>query len=54
MLSRILWAMLSIAVGFALVALWQLAADLRLISPVFFPGPIARGRRWSRACKAAS
>jgi len=44
MFTRILWAMLSIAVGFALVAVWQLAADLRLISPVFFPGP---DRAWA-------
>jgi ABC-type nitrate/sulfonate/bicarbonate transport system permease component len=39
MLTRVLWAILSIAVGFALVAVWQLGADLGLISPVFFPGP---------------
>jgi sulfonate transport system permease protein len=44
MLTRVLWAMLSIAVGFALVAVWQLAADLQLISPVFFPGP---DRAWA-------
>jgi sulfonate transport system permease protein len=44
MMARVLWAMLSIAVGFALVAVWQLAADLQLISPVFFPGP---DRAWA-------
>ena len=44
MITRILWAMASIAVGFALVAVWQLAADLQLISPVFFPGP---DRAWA-------
>jgi sulfonate transport system permease protein len=43
-MSRVLWAMLSIAVGFALVAVWQLAADSQLISPVFFPGP---DRAWA-------
>jgi len=44
MLTRVLWATLSIAVGFALVAMWQLAADMRLISPAFFPGP---DRAWA-------
>lgn len=44
MLARVLGAMLSIAVGFVLVGVWQLAADLRWISPVFFPGP---DRAWA-------
>jgi sulfonate transport system permease protein len=44
MLTRVVWAMLSVAVGFALVGVWQLAADARLISPVFFPGP---DRAWA-------
>jgi sulfonate transport system permease protein len=44
MINRALWAMLSIAVGLALVGVWQLAADLKLISPVFFPGP---DRAWA-------
>jgi sulfonate transport system permease protein len=44
MLTRVVWAMLSVAVGFALVGVWQLAANLQLISPVFFPGP---DRAWA-------
>ncbi len=39
MLSRFTWFVLSVAVGLALVGCWQILADLRLISPAFFPGP---------------
>jgi sulfonate transport system permease protein len=37
--ARILWALLSLAVGASLIGLWQLIADARLISPVFLPSP---------------
>ncbi|MDB5546708.1 MAG: transporter permease [Tardiphaga sp.] len=35
----ILWRLGSFAVAAALVGLWQLTADLKLVSPVFLPGP---------------
>lgn len=41
---RILWVAISIAVGGIFIALWQIIADARLISPVFLPGP---DRAWS-------
>jgi sulfonate transport system permease protein len=37
--ARLFWLFASIAVGGVLVALWQLIADARLVSPVFLPGP---------------
>ena len=37
--SDMTWRIASFAVAAGLVALWQLAADLRLVSPVFLPGP---------------
>ncbi|WP_315743893.1 MULTISPECIES: ABC transporter permease [unclassified Bradyrhizobium] len=40
----ILWRIASIGVAAGFVALWQLAADLRLVSPVFLPGP---DRAWA-------
>ena len=43
-LPVVLWRMLSFAVAAAFVALWQLAANLRLVSPVFLPGP---DRAWA-------
>ena len=43
-LEQILWFAGSVAVACALVALWQLIADRRLISPVFLPGP---DRAWA-------
>jgi sulfonate transport system permease protein len=39
-----LWRVVSFAVAAAFVALWQVVANLRLISPVFLPGP---DRAWS-------
>ncbi|MGA2043646.1 MAG: ABC transporter permease [Roseiarcus sp.] len=33
------WRLASLAVTAGFVALWQLVADLRLVSPVFLPGP---------------
>lgn len=35
----LLWRIASFAVAAGLVALWQVVADLRLVSPVFLPGP---------------
>jgi sulfonate transport system permease protein len=37
--ARMLWALLSFAVGAGLVGVWQLIADAHLISPVFLPSP---------------
>jgi len=37
--SRALWLAASVLVGLCLVVIWQLAADARLVSPVFLPGP---------------
>ena len=38
------WRIASVAVAAALVWLWQLTADLKLVSPVFLPGP---DRAWA-------
>jgi ABC-type nitrate/sulfonate/bicarbonate transport system permease component len=35
----ILWRMASFAVAAGFIALWQLIANLKLVSPVFLPGP---------------
>ena len=37
--AAILWRVASILVAAGLIAAWQLAANLRLVSPVFLPGP---------------
>lgn len=37
--ARILWFAASVAFALALIGLWQLIADLQLVSPVFLPGP---------------
>jgi ABC-type nitrate/sulfonate/bicarbonate transport system permease component len=42
--ASLLWRTLSFVVAAALVALWQLIANLRLVSPVFLPGP---DRAWA-------
>jgi len=42
--AAVLWRLLSFAVAAAFVALWQLVANLRLVSPVFLPGP---DRAWA-------
>jgi sulfonate transport system permease protein len=42
--SRPLWPLGSFGVGVLLIGLWQLIADLRLVSPVFLPGP---DRAWN-------
>lgn len=43
-LAAVLWRALSFAVAAVVVALWQLVANLRLVSPVFLPGP---DRAWA-------
>jgi ABC-type nitrate/sulfonate/bicarbonate transport system permease component len=40
----LLWRAISFAVAAGFVALWQLIANLRLVSPVFLPGP---DRAWA-------
>jgi ABC-type nitrate/sulfonate/bicarbonate transport system permease component len=42
--GAILWRLASLAVAAGFVALWQLVANQRLVSPVFLPGP---DRAWS-------
>jgi ABC-type nitrate/sulfonate/bicarbonate transport system permease component len=42
--SVLLWRTMSFAVAAAFIALWQVVADLRLVSPVFLPGP---DRAWA-------
>jgi sulfonate transport system permease protein len=42
--SMALWRGISFAVAAGFVALWQLVANLRLVSPVFLPGP---DRAWA-------
>jgi ABC-type nitrate/sulfonate/bicarbonate transport system permease component len=39
-LQRIIWALASIGVGLAMVAVWQFIAWQKLVSPVFLPGPV--------------
>src|SRR5471030_1363863 len=39
--SRIIWLLLSFAVGACLVLAWQAISDARLISPVYLPSPLA-------------
>jgi sulfonate transport system permease protein len=36
---RYLWLLASFAVGLGFIAVWQIIADARLVSPVFLPGP---------------
>lgn len=38
-LARALWLAASFLVGAALIGLWQYIANVRLVSPVFLPGP---------------
>jgi ABC-type nitrate/sulfonate/bicarbonate transport system permease component len=40
----VVWRLLSFAVAAAFVALWQVVANARLVSPVFLPGP---DRAWA-------
>ena len=37
--AAILWRIGSIGVAAGFIALWQLVANLKLVSPVFLPGP---------------
>ncbi len=37
--SLLTWRAASFAVAAGFVALWQMIANLRLVSPVFLPGP---------------
>jgi ABC-type nitrate/sulfonate/bicarbonate transport system permease component len=56
-MKRLAWAALSVAFFAALFMAWKLAADARLINPLWFPGPdrsfaklgewIATGALWS-------
>jgi sulfonate transport system permease protein len=49
--SYVLWRGTSFAVAAAFVALWQLIANLRWVSPVFLPGP---DRAWSALLRGFS
>jgi len=58
----IIWRVASFAVAAGFIALWQLIANLKLVSPVFLPGPdrawaaLVRGseRRWSPGMSPAT
>jgi ABC-type nitrate/sulfonate/bicarbonate transport system permease component len=47
----LLWRAISFAVAAGFVALWQLIADWRLVSPVFLPGP---DRAWASLVRGFS
>ena len=49
--SNLLWRTLSFVVAAAFVALWQLIANLKLVSPVFLPGP---DRAWAALMRGIS
>ena len=51
MKARIAWAIASMAVCVALVLLWQVIADMKILSPAFFPGP---DRTWKAFTRAAA
>jgi len=42
--AAVLWRTASIAIAVAFVAIWQLVADFRLVSPAFLPSPL---RTWA-------
>src|SRR4051812_49681117 len=50
-MPSLLWRTLSFVVAATFVALWQLIADLRLVSPVFLPGP---DRAWAALARGFS
>jgi len=50
-LPSLLWRTLSFVVAAGFVALWQLIADLKLVSPVFLPGP---DRAWAALMRGIS
>ena len=37
--AALIWRVASFAVAAGFIALWQLIANLKLVSPVFLPGP---------------
>lgn len=49
--AAISWRLASIAVAAGFIALWQLVANLRLVSPVFLPGP---DRAWAALVRGFS
>src|SRR3954464_7761010 len=49
--SVILWRVASFAVAAGFVALWQLIANLKLVSPVYLPGP---DRAWAALVRGFS
>jgi ABC-type nitrate/sulfonate/bicarbonate transport system permease component len=49
--ATVLWRVASFAVAAGFIALWQLIADLKLVSPVFLPGP---DRAWSSLVRGFS
>lgn len=49
--AKILWRMASFAFAAGLIALWQLVANMKLVSPVFLPGP---DRAWASLVRGFS
>ena len=49
--SVIMWRVASFAVAAGFIALWQLIANLKLVSPVFLPGP---DRAWASLVRGFS
>lgn len=49
--SALMWRAASVVVALGFVALWQMIADLRLVSPVFLPGP---DRAWASLVRGFS
>ena len=47
----IYWRLASFVVAAGFVSLWQLIANLRLVSPVFLPGP---DRAWASSIRGFS
>ncbi len=48
-ISRLAWGAASITFGIALILVWQLIADLKLVSPVFLPSPARTWQAFERA-----
>ncbi len=48
---RSLWRLASFAVAAGFIALWQMIANLKLVSPVFLPGP---DRAWAALVRGFS
>ena len=49
--AKMLWRVASFAVAAGFIALWQLIANLKLVSPVFLPGP---DRAWASLVRGFS